>query len=50
VLLALIDKGERADLSQAERNALRNELQAFADEYRAGVKAKIAELRKGRRR
>jgi hypothetical protein len=50
VLLALIDKGERADLSQAERNALRKELHAFADEYRAGVKTRIAELRKGSRR
>jgi hypothetical protein len=50
VLLGLIDKGERADLSQAERNALRKELQAFVDEYRAGVKKRVAELRKGRRR
>jgi hypothetical protein len=50
MLLALINKGERADLSQAERNALRMELQGFADDYRAGVRAKIAVLRKGRRR
>jgi mRNA-degrading endonuclease RelE of RelBE toxin-antitoxin system len=50
LLLALIDKGERADLSQAERNALRMELQGFAADYRAGVRAKIAVLRKGRRR
>jgi len=50
LLLALINKGERADLTQAERNELRIELQAFADEYRAGTKAKIAELRKGRKR
>jgi len=50
LLLALIDKGERADLSQAERNELRKELQGFADDYRAGVKARIADLRKGRRR
>ena len=50
LLLALIDKGERADLSQAERNALRKELQGFADDYRAGVTARIEELRKGRRR
>jgi len=50
LLPALIDKGERADLSQADRNALRIELQGFAEDYRAGVRAKIAVLRKGRRR
>lgn len=50
LLLALVNKGERADLSQAERNELRKELQGFADDYRAGVKARIAELTKGRRR
>jgi len=50
LLLALINKGERADLSQAERNALRIELQGFAEDYRAGVSAKIAALRKGRQR
>jgi hypothetical protein len=50
LLLTLINKGERADLSQAERNALRMELQGFAEDYRSGVKAKIAVLRKGRRR
>jgi hypothetical protein len=50
LLLALINKGERADLSQAERNALRVELQGFADDYRASVKAKIAALKKGRGR
>ena len=49
LLLALINKGERADLSQAERNELRKELQGFADDYRAGVKPRVAELRKGRR-
>lgn len=50
VLLALIDKGERADLAQAERDSLRRELQGFADDYRDGVKARIALLRRGRRR
>jgi hypothetical protein len=50
LLLALINKGERADLSQAERNELRKELQGFGDDYRAAVKARIAELRKGGRR
>jgi len=50
LLLALINKGERADLSQSERNELRRELQGFADDYRAGVKAKIADFKRGRRR
>ena len=46
LLLALINKGERADLSQAERNDLRKQLRGFAEDYRANVKAKIAQLRK----
>jgi hypothetical protein len=50
LLLALINKGERADLSQAERNELRRDLQGFADDYRAGVRAKVAVRRKGRGR
>lgn len=50
LLLALIDKGERADLSQGERNELRNELQGFTNDYRAGVKATVSELKKGRKR
>jgi hypothetical protein len=36
VLLALIDKGERADMTQAERNALRSRLMNYAPTYRAG--------------
>ena len=50
LLLALINKGERADLTQTERNELRRELQGFADDYRADARAKAAELRKERRR
>jgi hypothetical protein len=46
VLLALINKGERADLSTAEQNALRERLSRFADAYRAGVKRKVRNLRK----
>jgi hypothetical protein len=38
VLLALVSKGQRADISQADRNALRAELSGFAADYRAGVK------------
>jgi hypothetical protein len=45
-LLALINKGERANLSQAERNALRAELSHLADDYRAGVTMKLRQLRR----
>jgi len=34
LLLALINKGERANLSHAERNELRKFLAGFADDYR----------------
>jgi hypothetical protein len=42
LLMALIDKGERDNLSQAERNQLRIALQTYEAEYRAGVAAKVA--------
>jgi len=45
-LLALIDKGERDNLSQAERNALAAELSHLADDYRAGVAARLATLKR----
>jgi hypothetical protein len=45
-VLALISKGERANISQADRNALKSELSAIAEEYRAGVRAKVKELRR----
>jgi hypothetical protein len=38
LLLALINKGERSDLSQEEKNELRRELAGYAEDYRAGVK------------
>jgi len=47
LLLALINKGERADLSQAERNELRKELAGYASDYRASVRKRAAVLRKG---
>lgn len=37
-LLALVSKGERANLSQAERNALRTILADLADDYREGAR------------
>jgi hypothetical protein len=45
-LLALVDKGQRADISQADRNALREILGTLADEYRAGVRRKLLKARK----
>jgi hypothetical protein len=49
LLLGLIDKGERADLSQAERNELRRELAGYARDYRASVHKRAFALRKGTR-
>jgi hypothetical protein len=46
LLLALIDKGERADMPKAEQNALRDRLSSFADTYRANVKQRVRVLRK----
>jgi hypothetical protein len=50
LLLALINKGERANLSKAEQNELRKELQGFADDYRESVRRKAAELKERRER
>lgn len=36
-LLALIDKGERDNLSKAERNALAAEFRHLASDYRSGI-------------
>jgi hypothetical protein len=46
LLLALISKGERADLSQAERNELRKELAGYATDYRANARKRGFALRK----
>lgn len=45
-LLALIDKGEMANLSQAERNELRSTLEGLADDYREGTARKVATIRR----
>jgi hypothetical protein len=45
LLLALINKGESANLSKAERNALQRELKGYASDYRDGVAEKIAQMR-----
>ena len=41
-LLAVLSKGERANLSKAEQNALRTELAHVKQEYQAGVAARMA--------
>jgi hypothetical protein len=46
LLLALINKGERADLSQTERNELRGELAEYAKDYRASVRKRAVALGK----
>jgi hypothetical protein len=46
LLLALIDKGDRANLSKAEQNELRKELAGYAADYRAGVHRRIIEMRR----
>ena len=46
LLLALISKGERSDLSQREKNELRKELAGYAVDYRAGVRRKVATLKR----
>lgn len=44
-LLALVSKGQRADISLAERNALRAILGALADDYRKGTAARVRALK-----
>jgi hypothetical protein len=44
-LLGLFSKGERDNLSKAERNELRKELAGLAADYRASTKARIAQIR-----
>jgi len=46
LLLALVSKGERSDLSQAEKNELKKQLAGYTADYRAGVKKKLATQRR----
>lgn len=48
-LLAFVSKGQRADISQAERGELRKVLAGIADAYRAGVKTRVKALKVKRR-
>jgi hypothetical protein len=45
-LMDVYAKGEKINLSAREREELRKELEAFAEEYREGERRKIVELRK----
>jgi hypothetical protein len=47
LLLVVIDKGERADLNQAERNELKKAMATYEKDYRAGQAAKVSEMKKG---
>ncbi|MGZ5924111.1 MAG: type II toxin-antitoxin system RelE/ParE family toxin [Rhizomicrobium sp.] len=47
-MLAVINKGERANLSKTEQNELRKELSAIAEDYRAGLQRAIAQKPKRR--
>jgi hypothetical protein len=49
-LLGALSKGERENLSKAEKNELKKELAGIVSEYRARVKAKVTHLAKGRKR
>ena len=40
-LLNVFSKGDRVDLSQAERNELRKELAGLADDYRKGGRTRV---------
>jgi hypothetical protein len=44
-LLDIYTKGERIDLSQAERNGLKKILGGIASDYRKSTRAKVTELR-----
>jgi hypothetical protein len=45
LLLALIDKGERADISQAERRELKRELADYASDYRKSMRKRVVVFR-----
>lgn len=47
LLLVVLDKGDRDNLSHEERNDLRKLVQTYAAEYRAGVAAKVTQLQEG---
>ncbi len=48
-LLAMISKGERTDMSKAEKNTLRAELTEIAENYRTMMRAGIRDIRRRQR-
>mgnify|MGYP001339496140 CR=1 FL=1 len=47
LLMVVLDKGDRDNLSQAERNELRQMVPTYEVEYRKGVDAMVAKMREG---
>jgi hypothetical protein len=47
-LLGLFSKSEKSNLSKAERNELRQELEGLAADYRASVAGKVGEMKRWR--
>jgi hypothetical protein len=45
-LLGVFGKGEKDNLTKAERNELRKELAALAEDYRASTTSKVAEIKR----
>ncbi|TPN45320.1 addiction module toxin RelE [Mesorhizobium sp. B1-1-9] len=45
-LMDVYAKGEKINLSARERNELKKELDAFADEYRASARERVQEMRR----
>jgi hypothetical protein len=45
LMLRLIDKGERANLSHADRNVLSKELAGYAQDYRTGVRTRVRKIK-----
>ena len=43
-LMALVDKGQRADISQAERNDFRKLVSGIADDYREGIRKRVRKV------
>ena len=48
-LIGVFAKGQRVDLSQAERNELRHELMGLADDYRKGMRSYVRGRREATR-
>lgn len=45
-LLAVLSKGQRSDLSKAEKNDLRNILGSLADDYRKTMNTRVRQIRR----